>query len=239
MAGERASATGSTFGFTIPVGDPSRPRARRTAGSVGARGGPLVVVIEDDRRSLDLLTLYLEGAGVEVAAVRDGPGGWRRCVRQHPAAVVLDIRLPGMDGWDVLAHSRPTLPPPAVPVVVVSMLDERGRGFALGAAEYLVKPVSREEVLSALTRVRVLPDAGSTLLAIDDDPLAVELVKAVLQAEGGPCSSATDGESGIAIAGPGLPAVILLDLLMPGWTASQSWRRCGVIRRRSRSRSSC
>jgi CheY-like chemotaxis protein len=94
-------------------------------------------------------------------------------------------------------------------------VDERGKGFALGADEYLVKPVSREDVLSALARVRALPERG-TLLAIDDDPLAVDLVKAVLQPAGWTVLSATDGATGIAIARSRRPAAILLDLLMPG-----------------------
>ena len=135
--------------------------------------------------------------------------------RELPAAVVLDIRLPGLDGWDVLATLKADPSTVAVPVVIVSMLDERGKGFALGADEYLVKPVSREDVLSALGRVRALPDRG-TLLAIDDDPQAIELVKAVLQPAGWTVVSAADGATGIAIARSQKPTAILLDLLMPG-----------------------
>jgi CheY-like chemotaxis protein len=137
--------------------------------------------------------------------------------RRHPAAVVLDIRLPGgMDGWDVLAAIKADPETAAVPVVVVSMVDERGRGFALGAADYLVKPVGREDVLAALTRVSVLSQAGRTLLAIDDDPLTVELVKAALETEGWTVLTATDGEEGIAITRAQRPSVVVLDLLMPG-----------------------
>ena len=138
------------------------------------------MVIEDDRSSLELLTLYLEGVGVEVVGERDGPSGLDAVRRRHPAAVVLDIRLPDMDGWEVLTALKADPVTAEIPVVVVSMLDERGMGFALGAAEYLVKPVSREHVLAALSRVGVLPEAG-TLLVIDDDPLALELVTAVLE----------------------------------------------------------
>jgi signal transduction histidine kinase/DNA-binding response OmpR family regulator len=204
---------GSTFSFAIPLGAPVSA-GRRTA-KPQRRGEPLVVVIEDDRRSLELLMLYLQDAGVAVVDARDGPEGLDAVRRLGPSAVVLDIRLPGMDGWDVLAALKADPATATVPVVVVSMLDERGRGFALGAAEYLVKPVSREDVLSALARVRVLPDTARTLLAIDDDPLAVELVKAVLESDGWTVLSATDGEAGLAIARSRLPSVVLLDLLMP------------------------
>jgi CheY-like chemotaxis protein len=206
---------GSTFGFAIPLGALESAQAPRSDESP-PHGGPLVVIIEDDRRSLDLLRLYLEGAGVEVVGVRDGATGLEVVRQQRPSAVVLDIRLPGMDGWDVLATLKADPATAPIPVVVVSMVDERGRGFALGAAEYLVKPVSRDDVLSALTRVIVLPDSNRTLLAIDDDPLVIELVKAVLEPEGWQVLSAADGETGVALARSRQPAVVLLDLLLPG-----------------------
>ncbi len=210
---ETELGVGSTFGFAIPLGTTSEPSAP-SAEPVSSQG-PLVVVVEDDRPSLELLTLYLEGAGVEVLGARDGPSGLEIVRRNQPAAVVLDIRLPDMDGWDVLTALKADPVTAEIPVVVVSMLDERGTGFALGAAEYLVKPVSREHVLAALARVGVLPEAG-TLLVIDDDPLALELVTAVLEPRGWTVLSAGDGETGTAMARSHRPSVVLLDLLMPG-----------------------
>jgi len=212
---ESEVGVGSTFSFTIPLADANA----QEEGSAETDGGsgPLVVVIEDDRQSLELLTLHLEGAGVRVASARDGSAGLHEVRRRHPAAVVLDIRLPGgMDGWDVLAAIKADPTTARVPVVVVSMVDERGRGFALGAADYLVKPVSREDVVAALTNVSVLPGSERTLLAIDDDPLAVELVKAVFEADGWTVLTATDGEKGITIARSRRPSAVVLDLLMPG-----------------------
>jgi CheY-like chemotaxis protein len=205
---------GSTFGFTVPMGSPVAEPADTVATRTG-EGGPLIVVIEDDRRALGLLKVYLDAAGLQVVGVRDGTAGLNAVRGRNPAAVVLDIRLPDMDGWEVLTTLKADPVTAAVPVVVVSMLDERGKGFALGAAEYLVKPVNREDVLSALGRVGALPDSG-TLLAIDDDPLAVNLVKAILQPVGWSVLSAGDGEAGMALARSRRPAVILLDLLMPG-----------------------
>jgi signal transduction histidine kinase/DNA-binding response OmpR family regulator len=205
---------GSTFGFTVPVATQAVDTGSGTE-TIASDGRPLVVVIEDDRRSLDLLTLYLESAGLRVLGVGDGVAGMAAVRRTLPAAVVLDIRLPDLDGWEVLAALKADPETVAVPVVVVSMVDERGKGFALGADEYLVKPASREDVLSALARVRALPERG-TVLAIDDDPLAVDLVKAVLQPAGWTVVSATDGATGIAAARSRRPAAILLDLLMPG-----------------------
>jgi signal transduction histidine kinase/CheY-like chemotaxis protein len=202
---------GSTFGFTMPIGVP----AGAGIAPVPDDGRELVVVVEDDRRSLELLTLYLESAGLRVLGVGDGLAGMDAVRRHRPAAVVLDIHLPDLDGWDVLAALKADPSTVAVPVVIVSIVDERGRGFALGADEYLVKPVSRDDVLSALARVRALPDRG-TLLAIDDDPMSVELVKTVLQPAGWTVVTAADGATGIVLARTRKPTAILLDLLMPG-----------------------
>ena len=90
--------------------------------------------------------------------------------RQKPVAVVLDIRLPRMDGWDVIAALRADPETAAVPVVVVSMLDERAKGLSLGATEYLVKPVSREQLLAALARAGVASDPLAATRAHESEP---------------------------------------------------------------------
>jgi signal transduction histidine kinase/CheY-like chemotaxis protein len=131
---ESAVGSGSLFGFAIPVG-------RSSATEEGAD----VLLIEDDRRAAELFQVYLEGAGYRVSVARDGTGGLELARALQPRVVVLDLLLPGIDGWDVLAQLKDDFP-----VVVVSMLDERVRGLQLGAAEYLVKPVSREDMLAAL-----------------------------------------------------------------------------------------
>ena len=141
---------GSTFGFAIPAGTPVPAAAADLPSRVD--GERTVVVIDDDRRSIDLLSVYLEAAGLRVVSARDGQRGVELVRGLHPAIVVLDILLPGMDGWQVLESLKADPATAAIPVVVVSILDERGRGLALGATEYLVKPVSREGVLDALAR---------------------------------------------------------------------------------------
>jgi signal transduction histidine kinase len=141
---------GSTFGFAIPAGVPA---AAATGDDPGrADGQPTVVVIDDDRRSIDLLTVYAEAAGLRVVSAHDGRRGVELIKALQPAIVVLDILLPGLDGWQVLESLKADPATAAIPVVVVSILDERGRGLALGAADYLVKPVSREGVLDAFAR---------------------------------------------------------------------------------------
>jgi signal transduction histidine kinase/ActR/RegA family two-component response regulator len=142
---------GSTFGFSVPV--------RHDAGEqpgVGERSGSTsIVVIEDNRPSSDLLTAYLSGASLHVATARDGESGLEAVRRERPAAVLLDIRLPGIDGWTVLRALKSDPGTADIPVIVISIVDERSRGTALGAAGYLVKPVSRDELLAALAAVGV------------------------------------------------------------------------------------
>jgi signal transduction histidine kinase len=149
---ESELGVGSTFGFAIPAGVPAPAAGAVTADPGRADGTGTVVVIDDDRRSIDLLTVYLEAAGLRVVSASDGRRGVELIRALKPAIVVLDILLPGLDGWQVLESLKADPATAAIPVVVVSILDERGRGLALGAAEYLVKPVSREGVLDALAR---------------------------------------------------------------------------------------
>jgi signal transduction histidine kinase/CheY-like chemotaxis protein len=221
---ESEAGKGSTFGFALPARSeepalPPVPRAgldSAVTAQLASDSGPTVVVVEDDRRSFDLLRVYLEAAGARVVRARDGREGLDTVRRLSPAGVVLDILLPGIDGWDVLAQLKADPATAAIPVVVVSMVDERGRGFALGAAEYLVKPVGKEQLLAALYRAAALPEQKHTVVAIDDDPLAIELVKASLEPEGWTVLGAATGEQGLALIREQQPSAVLLDLLMPG-----------------------
>jgi DNA-binding response OmpR family regulator len=96
-----------------------------------------------------------------VVLARDGREGLELIGALGPAAVILDIRLPGLDGWEVLGRLREDASTRAIPVIVVSILDERSRGLSLGAADYLIKPVGREELVGALGRVGVAPSTAT------------------------------------------------------------------------------
>jgi len=221
---ESEAGKGSTFGFALPAGSgepalTSVPQVGLDSGlptELAPGPGPTVVVVEDDRRSFDLLRAYLEAAGARVVSARDGEEGLDTVRQLSPAGVILDILLPGIDGWEVLARLKADPRTTAIPVIVVSMLDERGRGFALGAAEYLVKPVGKEQLLAALYRAAAMPERKHTVVAIDDDPLAIELVRASLEPEGWTVLGAATGQEGLALIRERQPSAVLLDLLMPG-----------------------
>ena len=205
---------GSTFAVALPLRHvPAPPLARTPAGDEDARPDT-IAVIEDDRNSADLLRVYLEDAGFAVEVAADGVEGLELVRRLRPRAVILDVRLPRLDGWDVLAQLKADPATAKLPVVIVSMIDEKGRGFALGAAEYLVKPVKREQVVLALESCR--RGDGETVVVIDDDPTDLDLVEAVLSPEGYSVLRASGGEEGVALVAREHPAVVLVDLLMPG-----------------------
>ncbi len=152
---------GSTFGFAIPF----RP-GRNLSGRLDALAKsdqPTVVLVDDDRASLDLLTAYVEGLPIDIVTGTDGTEGLELVNRHAPAAVILDIRLPGLDGWQVLAALKADPKTADIPVVVVSIVDERSRGLALGAAEYLIKPVSRETFVAALEGIDALRLGASSV----------------------------------------------------------------------------
>ena len=159
---ESEVGAGSTFGFAIPV----RPRPESSREAEDRTGSdPLILLVDDDRASLDLLTAYLDGSGSRLERAGDGEEGLRLARALRPDVVVLDIRLPRVDGWEVLAELGRDPATAGIPVVIASVVDERPQGLSLGAAEYLLKPVSRDDLLDALGRVGALPARGSDQLA--------------------------------------------------------------------------
>ena len=140
----QAASGGSTFVLRLPL-----PRVE-ASGSVDAAGGRTVLLVDDDRASLDLMTAYLSATPVQVLRAHDGLEALSLARAARPVAIVLDIRLPRLDGWEVLTRLKADPGTRSIPVVVVSIDDERQRGLRLGAAAYLLKPVRREDLLEAL-----------------------------------------------------------------------------------------
>ncbi|WP_246070035.1 response regulator [Humibacillus xanthopallidus] len=215
---------GSTFGISIP-----QPRAASRAGAQDRRvadeesaAGPTIVVIEDDPRSAELVELHLRAAGLRVRIAATGETGLELVRAELPVAVVLDIHLPGMNGWEVLSLLKSDTATAAVPVVVVSVEPERGRGFALGATEYLVKPVSGEHLLAAVTRLLPRQAAGDepattrlSVVVVDDDPLALKLVRSTLEPLGWEVHTCAGGQQAADVVRAVSPSVVVMDLLMP------------------------
>lgn len=151
IAVESEPGVGSTFTFTVPV---YLTAARRATARHLPRGHsvPVVLCIDDDQSALDLVKRFLEPSGFVVYTAQTGNEGVAMALGHHPDVVILDIQLPDAAGWAVLSELRGALGN-AVAVLILSVVDERLRGFSLGADEYLVKPVRKEELLGAVERL--------------------------------------------------------------------------------------
>ena len=139
---------GSVFGFTIPAPHGVLPPM--------TSNGSAILIVDDDRASLDLLSAYLGGFANRVMRARDGVDALRQCREARPSAVVLDIRLPKKDGWAVLTELKADPETSRIPVIVASIVDERARGLAMGASDYLLKPIRRDQLIESLRRVDAL-----------------------------------------------------------------------------------
>ncbi len=179
---------------------------------------PLALVIEDDDKSAELLRLQLSGGGFRVVRAATAEAGLAQAALERPDLITLDIMLPGMDGWEFLERFKAFPQFAEVPVVIISIVADKGRGLSLGASHVLQKPVERVALLRALDAVGFPASqggAGRTVLVIDDDPKAVQLFGAYLMAAGFRILSAYGGLEGIEVARAQRPDLIVLDLMMP------------------------
>ena len=165
-----------------------------------------------------LLREYLEADGYVVRVAPDGEAGIAAARQRLPSAIVLDVLLPGLDGWDVLRLLKADDTLRDVPVIIVTVVDEREVGLALGAVDYLLKPVDRHALLAALGRsmVRVAGSRPLRVLAVDDDPKALELVAAALEPAGYGVRRAASGKVALELAQAEPFDLVICDLLMPG-----------------------
>ncbi len=180
-------------------------------------GSPTVLVIEDDPAAQELLRVHLEGAGYGVMVTGNGRQGLEWLSQIRPDAVILDILLPEMDGWEILQRLKSEPATRSIPVMVVSVVDDRQLGLALGAVDYLVKPVSRELLIESLGRLTFTTKVQTrtvTALVIDPDPEASGRYRQILEPDGFRVIAATDGTTGRQRAIDERPDLILLDAML-------------------------
>jgi PAS domain S-box-containing protein len=176
------------------------------------------LVVEDDYKSADLIRVQLEAEGFMVLHAATAETALVLAARQPLALITLDIMLPNMDGWDFLSHIKQTPSLKHIPVVIISIVADPARGFALGAAGVMQKPISRQELYEALVGLGLFPLAqGETLkvLVVDDDPKAVELIAVRILGLASTVLRAYGGKEAIDAARRELPDLIVLDLMMP------------------------
>src|SRR5262249_48611498 len=150
-----------------------------------------------------------------VVAAASGEEGLRLARELHPAVVTLDVLMPGLDGWAVLATLKGDPATADIPVIMLTMLDDRDLGYSLGAADYLVKPIERARLLAAV-RPHARPAGGRRALVVEDDPATREMLRRTLEREGWAVEEAADGRGGLERVAARPPDLVLLDLLLPG-----------------------
>jgi signal transduction histidine kinase/CheY-like chemotaxis protein len=216
------SELGSGSTFTVSLKDrpasvaTSETSSAPTVGPADPEGGG-ILVIEDEPSSARLLQTYLADAGYRVRIAPDGETGIAMGRSARPAAIVLDILLPGIDGWEVLRQLKSDPALRDVPVIIATVVDERGVGLALGAVDYLVKPVDPEALLDRLGRYTFttkVKTRGMSVLAIDDDPAALDVIASTLAPLGFTVRRASSGREGIELARRHGADLIICDLMM-------------------------
>jgi adenylate cyclase len=205
------------------------PRERRAAATV--------LVVDDDETVRDLMHRFLSREGFAVVTAADGGQALELARRVRPALITLDVLMPGLDGWGVLKALKadPALAP--IPVIMLSIVDEKNKGYSLGAAEYLTKPFSRDQLRPLLDRYR--PDGGPRrVLIVEDEDDARLWMSRLMRTEGWQVSEAENGRVALERLAVEAPDLILLDLMMPEMDgfefasllhADENWRAIPVI----------
>jgi hypothetical protein len=214
---ESSAGQGSTFTIRLPMEvELAAEEAEAAPAAVTPEPGEerLVLVVDDDPNALDLLGRTLQGAGVRVVTASEGQEALNLARTLHPAAITLDVLMPGMDGWEVLRELKADPATRDIPVLMVTMTDDRELGYALGATEFLTKPVNRGQLVQLLDRYA--PEgAERRALVVDDKAENREVLRRALENEGWQVSEAENGRVALEKVADSAPALILLDLMMP------------------------
>ncbi len=219
---------GSTFTIRLPAEERRRtPRAQMLAGQpvplariasaprapAQSEASPIVLVVDDDPTVREVTGRFLAREGYSVVTADSGREGLRLTRELHPAAITLDVIMPDLDGWTVLAAIKgdPTLA--HIPVILMTILDEKNRGYSLGAADFMIKPVDKER-LGAVLR-SIVGRGDRRVLVVDDDDIIRRGILQTLEKDGWKVSEAENGGTGLERLAGTVPDVIVLDLMMP------------------------
>lgn len=236
---ESEAGVGSTFTILLPVDGGASKAAGTASGRAGtpAKGVPTVLVIDDDPAARDLMRRFLDQQGLQMAEAASGQEGLRLAKESHPAVILLDVMMPGMDGWAVLTALKADSELASIPVIMATILDERNMGFALGATDFLTKPIDRQYLARVLQKYRCAHPPCPVLLVEDHADLR-ELMRRMLEQEGWVVAEAENGRVALERVAENRPELIVLDLMMPEMDGfafleelrqNQTWRSIPVI----------
>lgn len=236
---ESEAGVGSTFTIQLPVdGGATTTAGTELAGTIAeAKGVPTVLVIDDDPAARDLMRRFLQQQGLQMAEAASGQEGLQLAKESHPAVILLDVMMPGMDGWAVLTALKADPELASIPVIMATLLDEKNMGFALGATDFLTKPIDRQYLARVLQKYRCAHPPCPVLLVEDHADLR-ELMRRMLEQEGWVVAEAENGRAALERVAENRPELIVLDLMMPEMDGfafleelrqNQAWRSIPVI----------
>ncbi|MEE8196909.1 MAG: response regulator, partial [Acidiferrobacterales bacterium] len=218
---ESTFGKGSTFAIRLPVraadakaGAEAPTKERPVSATAVAETAPMVLVIDDDLTVRDLMQRFLNKEGLRVVAAADGKEGLRLAKTVRPDAITLDVLMPGMDGWAVLTALKADRTLADIPVIMVTIVDEKHVGYTLGVTDYLTKPVDWKR-LTGILRQYQRTDAACRVLVVEDDARTRKMLRTRLEKQGWPVTEAENGRVALERMAEGAPDLILLDLMMP------------------------
>jgi CheY-like chemotaxis protein len=214
---ESEAGKGTRFTFELPAqlaltSSPTTPEPASRPSTSRRGAGNTILVVDDDPAVLDIVTRYLSGEGYRVVTLARGAEAVRVCREIRPAVITLDVMMPDRDGWSVLAALKAEPDLASIPVIMLTIVEDRKLGHALGADDYLVKPVEPQRLLDTLQRHTRVPPGRA--LMVEDDPSTREILRRMLESGGWTVDEASNGREALACVERCRPSLILLDLMM-------------------------
>jgi signal transduction histidine kinase/CheY-like chemotaxis protein len=199
-----APTSAAALGLALSAPIPSADAGTATRGTV--------LVIDDDPDACELMSRSLSKEGFHVLTATEGVEGLRLAREASPHVITLDVLMPGMDGWSVLRALKADPRLSTIPVIMITMADDRSTGYALGASDYLTKPIDRERLAASVQRYR---HGSQTVLVVEDDDDTREMMVRTLANDGWTTHEAANGRVALERVRQAVPDLILLDLMMP------------------------
>ncbi|BAU64536.1 integral membrane sensor hybrid histidine kinase [Stanieria sp. NIES-3757] len=212
---------GSTFTIRLPVEVKKSIKSEQSGSDrsskqldIHSAGQNTILVIDDDPTIHDLINRFLSKQGFKVVTATSGQEGLRLAKQLQPQAITLDVMMPGMDGWTVLAALKADPESAHIPVIMMSIVDNQNLGYALGAADYLLKPINRQQLISVMQKYSLNYSANSVLIVEDDEDTRIILTRQ-LSNEGWEVIAVENGRKALEAIALAPPAFIISDLMMP------------------------
>jgi len=208
---------GSTFSFTLPITVKPKakaPKTKKEAAKVTAKEGKTILVVDDEANIRRFLKHELSNRGYHVLEASGGKEAIDLARKHYPHLITLDVLMPDISGHDVTAVLKNDPTTKDIPILVLSIVEEKEKAYRLGANDFVTKPFTMKVLMSKINRL--LRDAQKTILVVDDDKSLVKSLKYRLEKQGFSIHAAYGGKEALETVGAHRPDLVLLDIVMPG-----------------------